>query len=198
LNVCNFSGLLKQAFKESIDLKQSCMNAELDDLVFIAEEISKSILNGGKLLICGNGGSAADSQHLAAELIVRLSKDFDRDPIRAISLVPDSATITACSNDYSFDVLFERQIQSIGQPGDALLLISTSGNSKNLIAVAACAKKMNISTLALLGGSGGILTNQVDYSYVVKSFDTARVQEVHILIEHTLAKYIENKCCIKD
>tara|TARA_Y100000589_G_scaffold301944_1_gene313153 strand:+ start:615 stop:1232 length:618 start_codon:yes stop_codon:yes gene_type:complete len=185
--------LFKEAFQDSIKLKSELIEEEEEfiKLANINKGIKDIILDGNKLLICGNGGSAADAQHLAAELVVRLSKNCNREPIQAYSIVPDSVCLTACANDYDFENIFERPLTAIGNKGDALLLISTSGNSKNLLFAANCAKRLNIKTFALLGGDGGDLAELVDYSYIVKSNNTARIQEVHILIEHILAEFIE-------
>ena len=186
-----FKKLFTNAVNSSIILQKKTIDKNLLDLEKMAHNIAQVINNKGKLLICGNGGSAADSQHLAAELIVRLNKNFNREPIPAFSLVPDAICLTACANDYEFSVIFERSLKAIGRKGDALLLISTSGNSENLIKVAEYARKNDIETYALLGGDGGDLSQIVDISFVVNSEDTARIQEVHLIIEHTLAKYIE-------
>tara|TARA_E500000331_G_C16949707_1_gene579954 strand:- start:11 stop:616 length:606 start_codon:yes stop_codon:yes gene_type:complete len=188
----DFNLIFKESIEESITLKnETLIDKDLDKLFSLAEDIKNLIINGGKLFICGNGGSAADSQHLAAELVVRLNKTFNRDPLPAYSLVPDSVCLTACANDYDFENIFERPLKSIGRNGDGLLLISTSGMSKNLIVVAKTAKELGIETFALLGSDGGHLFKEVQKSYIVKSNDTARIQELHILIEHTLAKFIE-------
>jgi len=188
-----FEVLFNKSFQDSIKLKSKLIKDEvnLKKLTTISQSIKNTILNGNKLLICGNGGSAADAQHLAAELLVRLNKNCNREPIQAFSIVPDSVCLTACANDYDFENIFERPLKAIGNKGDALLLISTSGNSKNLIFAANCAKKLNIKTFALLGADGGNLAKIVDDSYIVHSYNTARIQEVHILIEHILAEFIE-------
>lgn len=188
----DFNLIFKESIEESITLKnETLLDKDLDKLFSLAEDIKNLIINGGKLFICGNGGSAADSQHLAAELVVRLNKNFNRDPVPAYSLVPDSVCLTACANDYDFENIFERPLKSIGRNGDGLLLISTSGMSKNLIVVAKTAKELGIETFALLGSDGGHLGKEVQKSYIVKSKNIARIQELHILIEHTLAKFIE-------
>ena len=121
----------------------------------IIEVIAKSLRSGGKILLCGNGGSAADSQHLAAELLVRLRPHVNRIPLPAISLVMDSSTMTACANDYSFKYLFSRNLKALGNKNDVLIAISTSGNSENIIEVLKEAKKKSIFSISMLGGSGG-------------------------------------------
>jgi D-sedoheptulose 7-phosphate isomerase len=146
---------------------------------------------GGKLMLCGNGGSAADSQHLAAEFTGRFSKD--RPPIAAVALSTDTSALTCIGNDYSFNDIFARQVQALGKAGDCLIAISTSGNSGNVLAAVAAAKSLGISTIGLLGRDGGKLKAQCDVSIVVPSQVTARIQEAHILIGHSLCGAVELK-----
>lgn len=151
--------------------------------------LARSLLDGGKVMFCGNGGSAADSQHLAAELMGRFIKD--RRPISAIALSTDTSVLTCVGNDYSFDEVFARQVQGLGRKGDVLVAISTSGNSRNVIRAAEEAKAIGVSVIGLLGHNGGILKELCDLAIIVPSQVTARIQESHILIGHTLCGLIE-------
>jgi len=152
---------------------------------------SKCLINGGKILFCGNGGSAADSQHLAAELTGRFI--YDRRPLAAVALSTDTSALTCIGNDYSFDEIFARQVAGLGRAGDVLIGISTSGNSRNVIRAVEEAKKLGMLTIGLLGRDGGQLLSLCDHSIVVPSDVTARIQECHILIGHTLCGLIENE-----
>lgn len=146
---------------------------------------------GGKLMFCGNGGSAADSQHLASELTGRFIKD--RRPLAGLALSTDSSALTCIANDYAFDEVFARQLQGLGRAGDGLVAISTSGNSANVLRAVEAAKAMGIYTLGLLGRGGGKLLAMCDDSIVVPHAVTARIQEAHILIGHTLCGLIESE-----
>ena len=151
----------------------------------------QSLQKGGKLMLCGNGGSAADSQHLAAEFTGRFSQD--RPPIAAVALSTDTSALTCIGNDYSFNDIFSRQVQALGKAGDCLIAISTSGNSGNVLSAVAAAQSLGISTIGLLGRDGGKLKAQCDVSIVVPSQVTARIQEAHILIGHSLCGAVELK-----
>ena len=152
---------------------------------------AQSIRQNGKLLFCGNGGSAADSQHLAAELTGRFIKD--RKPLAAVALSTDTSALTCIANDYSFDEVFARQVTGLGRSGDLLIGISTSGNSRNVIRAVEEAKKIGMQTIGLLGRDGGKLAHICDHNIVVPSDVTARIQECHILIGHTLCGLIEQE-----
>lgn len=152
--------------------------------------------SGGKVMICGNGGSAADSQHIAAELVGRFKRE--RRALAAIALSTDSSILTSLANDYSFDRVFSRQVEALGSPGDLLILISTSGNSVNLIEAARAAKDGEIVSMALLGRDGGEVVGEVDFSIVVSSYDTARIQEGHMLIYHIICDLVEEEMAGKD
>jgi D-sedoheptulose 7-phosphate isomerase len=156
-----------------------------------ALHLSSCIRKGGKLLFCGNGGSAADSQHLAAELTGRFIKD--RRPLAAMALSTDTSALTCIGNDYSFDEIFARQVLGLGRKGDVLIGISTSGNSRNVIRAVEEAKNMGVVSIGLLGRDGGQLKSLCDHSIVVPSNVTARIQECHILIGHTLCGMIEQE-----
>lgn len=164
----------------------------LDNAVLSAGKLAANTLKfGGKILFCGNGGSAADSQHLAAELTGRFIKD--RKPLAALALSTDSSALTCIGNDYSFQEVFARQVAGLGHAGDLLIGISTSGNSGNIIRAVEEAHKLGMSTIGLLGRDGGKLVAQCQHSIVVPSDVTARIQECHILIGHTLCGLIEQE-----
>jgi D-sedoheptulose 7-phosphate isomerase len=150
-----------------------------------------SLRAGGKLMLCGNGGSAADSQHLAAEFTGRFIKD--RPPVAAIALSTDTSALTCIANDYSFEAIFARQVQALGKPGDCVIAISTSGNSGNVLAAVAAAKALGITCIGLLGRDGGKLKAECDIAIVVPSQVTARIQEAHILIGHSLCGAVEQQ-----
>ena len=163
---------------------------ELSDVVSAAGQTAASALKaGGKLMFCGNGGSAADSQHLAAELTGRFIKD--RRPLAAVALSTDSSALTCIGNDYTFDEVFARRVAALGRSGDVLVAISTSGNSRNVIRAVEEARVLGVSVIGFLGRDGGALKALCDVSIVVPSQSTARVQESHILIGHTLCGLIE-------
>jgi D-sedoheptulose 7-phosphate isomerase len=153
--------------------------------------LEERVRAGGKILLFGNGGSAADAQHIAAELIIRYKSD--RAAIPAIALTTDSSALTACGNDLGFEALFERQIEGLGRPGDVAVGISTSGNSPNVLRGLARARDMRLATLGLTGGSGGRMRELCDAVIVVPSAVTARIQEMHILIGHVLCKALEQR-----
>lgn len=162
-----------------------------EDVLLAGKMAAETLQNGGKILFCGNGGSAADSQHLAAELTGRFIKD--RGPLAAMALSTDTSALTCIGNDYSFEEVFARQVAGLGRPGDLLIGISTSGNSRNVIRAVEAAQKQGIQTLGLLGRDGGLLRSQCNHSIVVPSPVTARIQECHILIGHTLCGLIEQE-----
>jgi len=178
---------------DSIAVKQMvCDSEQLNNLVIMANNIAESIQSGGKLMLCGNGGSAADAQHLAAELLVRLRPQINRNGIASLSLATDSSSFTACGNDYGFEYIFERMVQSIGKSGDILLGISTSGNSENVIRALIAAKEMKITAYGFLGAGGGRAKKECDCAFLVPSDVTGRIQEVHITAGHALMEMVEN------
>jgi len=154
-----------------------------------ADLIERTLRNGRKLMICGNGGSAADSQHLAAEFTGRFVKD--RKPLAGLALTTNTSALTSVANDYSFEEVFSRQVTGLGQTGDCLLAISTSGNSPNVIRAVDAARAIGIKTIGLLGREGGQLRGKCDIAIVVSSHTTARIQEAHIFIGHTLCSMVE-------
>ena len=186
--------VFKNSLAESIEIKSKLQEKEyIESLELIGNIMFGAIINKKKIMLCGNGGSAADAQHLAAELLVRLRPAFNRAPIPAIALAMDSSTITACGNDFGFDHLFERNLLALGEKGDVLICISTSGMSKNINLAAIAAKSLGIITCGLLGDSGGIIKKSCDHSIIVPSKSTARIQECHITLGHALMEYLEDK-----
>lgn len=161
----------------------------LEKLDEICKICISSIKNGGKIIFGGNGGSAADSQHLSAELVGRFKKD--RPPISSISLNTNVSSLTAIANDYNYELIFSRQLEALGNSGDLLIAISTSGNSKNIVELVKKAKSMNIISIGLTGEGDSKLSNLCDYIINVPSKETARIQEAHILIGHIICDYIE-------
>lgn len=159
------------------------------DVSRAAQIVTDRMRVGGKLMFCGNGGSSADAQHLAAELMGRFM--IERSPFAAIALNVNVSTITAISNDYSFEVIFERQLLGIGRPGDVLVAISTSGNSKNILRVLQAAKTLDILTIGFTGETGGKMIDLCDICFRVPSNCTPRIQEMHIALGHALCEWIE-------
>lgn len=184
---------IKKIFLDSIKIKEEIVKLDLlDPLERMGYEISKLIQNGNKILLCGNGGSAADAQHLAAEMLIRLRPDNNREGIAAITLAQDTSTITACGNDFGYDVLYERTLRSLGKTGDCLIGITTSGNSKNVILAMKAAQDMGIKVFGFLGCKGGEALKYCDKAFVVPSDDTGRIQEAHITAGHALMEYVED------
>lgn len=177
--------------RESAALKPQIESQCADSIVMAARAIARSLAAGGKLMLCGNGGSAADAQHLAGEFINRLAKQFPRPPMAALALTTDSSCLTAISNDLGFEQVFERQVLALGHPDDTLLAISTSGQSENVIRAVTSAAGKRIGTIGLLGGSGGRLSSLVDIAIVVPSDNVQRIQEAHLTIEHILCDLVE-------
>ena len=169
---------------QSLAAMQDAVDQTIDLLV-------QAIFRGSKLLICGNGGSAADAQHFAAEIVGRFKKE--RRPWPAIALTTDTSILTAVGNDYGFDEIFARQVAGTGRPGDILMGISTSGNSPNVLKALQTARDMDMITSCLLGKNGGDLAFAVDYPLVVQSQDTARIQEAHIFLIHYMADCLETQ-----
>jgi D-sedoheptulose 7-phosphate isomerase len=176
-------------FEESANLKKEFVYEYAEDIVNLGMLIGKRLKLGNKLLICGNGGSAADSQHFAAEVVGRFEKE--RKGFSAIALTTDTSALTAIGNDYGFDKIFSRQVEAFGQKGDILIGISTSGNSKNVIEAVKVAKGLGIFTVGLLGKDGGQLKDLVDKAFIVKSNNTARIQEVHITCIHGICRVLD-------
>ena len=184
---------IKLLFEESISVKRLCLEQGLDCIAIIGDGACKSIQNNGKIMLCGNGGSAADAQHLAAEMLVRLRPMNNREGVAAITLAQDTSTITACGNDFGYDKLYERTLRALGREGDCLIAITTSGNSKNIILAMKAAKDLNIKVFGFLGCGGGEALKYCDEAFVVPSEDTGRIQEAHITAGHALMEHIEDK-----
>ena len=185
--------LKKIVYQDLIDhfnMKKSMIEHQ-KDILYFAKVVTRTAKSGGCIFLCGNGGSAADSQHLAAELVGRFEKE--KKPIKSLSLTTDTSVITALSNDYSNDIIFKRQLTALARPNDLLLAISTSGNSKNILEVLKEAKKKKVKTLALLGKSGGKAKKLAERSITIQSNKTSRIQEMHILIGHIICRIVEKE-----
>lgn len=163
-----------------------------NEIQITIQHIKRNLKKGGKILFCGNGGSAADAQHLAAEFVVRLRPHINRNPIPAITLAQDTSTITACGNDYSFNDIFLRPFKALAKKDDVLVCISTSGNSKNILKVLKEAKKMNIYSICFLGKGGGKAKKIANKSLIIPSNNTARIQECHIFLGHYILEKVED------
>ena len=183
--------MLKKEIENSTIAKKSLLKIE-DKILLSVTKIFNSLNKKGKIFFCGNGGSAADAQHLTAELLIRLRPKINRHPIPAISLCMDSSSLTACGNDYDFKKIFSRPLEALGNRNDILIAISTSGNSKNIIEVLKKAKKKKIFTIGFLGYDGGKAKKYCDIDLVVKSNSVARIQEAHIFLGHFILEQVEN------
>jgi D-sedoheptulose 7-phosphate isomerase len=184
----------KEQIRELRDVLQNTLTGNCKQSLFLAvHTLAACFRNRGKLLICGNGGSAADAQHLAAELVIRLSKKIDRPGLPAIALTTDTSALTAGANDLGFEQVFARQIEALGQPQDMLLVISTSGNSPNLVRALQMAIDKKIRCMALLGNGGGRCLELVDIPILVPSADTQRIQEIQIFLGHMLIEMVETE-----
>jgi len=180
------------AFDESIRVKQAFLRDHLDILIQAIEVVVESFRRGNKLMIFGNGGSAADAQHIAAEFTNRFL--LERPPLPAIALTTDTSALTAIANDYDYSQVFAKQIAALGKTGDVALAISTSGNSANVIAAIEACRERGIATIGLTGGSGGKMAAQVDYLLRVSEGKTSpRIQEAHILIGHVICDMVDRR-----
>jgi D-sedoheptulose 7-phosphate isomerase len=187
----NFPLFVKNCLNESAQIKIETAKKLSQKIAKAAELIIRTYKNGNKVLLCGNGGSAADCQHIAAEFVGRFKKN--RKALPAIALTTDTSILTAVSNDYGYDFLFVRQVEALGKRGDLLFVLSTSGNSINIIRATKVAKKIGIYTVGLLGGNGGKLKNIVDLPIIVPAKSSDRIQEVHITIGHIICDLVEQK-----
>ena len=184
------SSFVKERIDASAQIKLKMAESEVVEAIKrAAEYVVQALRSGGKVLLCGNGGSAADSQHIAAELVARLRKE--RRAIPALALSTNTSTLTALANDYDFSKVFVRQVEAFGSPGDVLIGISTSGNSENVLKAMVFAKQQGLKTVALTGGSGGKMAAVADLSIIVPSTSVQRIQEVHITVGHILCDLIE-------
>jgi len=187
----SYSSLIRTTVEASISTKQALISTQSEAIERIGIVLAEKLKSGGKVMFCGNGGSAADSQHLAAELVVRLRSSVNRAAIPAIALTVDPSIMTAGGNDIGFENVFARCIEAYGRTGDVLIGISTSGNSENVKRAMVQAKKQGVFVIGLLGGNGGFLLNESDDAVVVPSSVTARIQESHIMIGHIWCEMIE-------
>lgn len=183
--------LIKKRIEDSIDVKKELCRSQLENIEKAAKTIISSLGAGGKLLVFGNGGSAADSQHIAAELVGRFKKE--RKALAAIALTTNASILTAIANDYGYDVIFSRQVEALAVKGDAALGISTSGNSKNVVDGLKKARSMGLATIGMTGEGGGAVKAASDVTIAVPSKDTARIQESHGVIGHILCELVENE-----
>ncbi|MBI5324303.1 MAG: D-sedoheptulose 7-phosphate isomerase [Ignavibacteriae bacterium] len=182
---------IKATIEENIAVKKLLLEKCSDSIAKCGTVLADLYGKGGKVMFCGNGGSAADSQHLAAELVIRLRGQINRPALPAMALTVDSSIMTAGGNDIGFENVFARQVEAFGKKGDAIVGISTSGNSENVLRAVKCAKSKELITIGLLGCSGGKIRNECEYSVVVPSDITARIQECHIMIGHIWCEIIE-------
>ncbi len=184
---------IKDILLESIQVKEEILRNQVDSILQIAVLMIDCLKKDGKVIVFGNGGSASDSQHIAAELVGRFKKD--RSALAAIALTTNTSILTSLANDYGYDVVFARQVEALGKKNDVVLGISTSGKAKSVALGIKQAKKMGIKTVALSGGDGGDIVKLADVSLVVPSKVTARIQEAHITIAHIICEMIEQELC---
>jgi D-sedoheptulose 7-phosphate isomerase len=182
---------IREALAGLATLADRVASEQAEDIAAIADKYEKALREGGTLFFAGNGGSAADAQHLATEYVVRYQAN--RPAMRAVALTTDSSLLTACANDLGFDEVFARQVEALAEPGDILVLHSTSGESPNIIRAAQSAKARGVSVVALLGRAGGALKELADVALVVPAADTARIQELHLAIEHIICDLVEDR-----
>ncbi|MDD5120111.1 MAG: D-sedoheptulose 7-phosphate isomerase [Candidatus Omnitrophica bacterium] len=184
---------IKDILLESIQVKEEILRNQIESIAQIAELMIDCLRKDGKVIVFGNGGSASDSQHIAAELVGRFKKD--RSALAGVALTTNTSILTSLANDYGYDVVFSRQVEALGKKNDVVLAISTSGKAKNVSLGIKQAKKMGIKTVALSGGDGGEIVKLADVSLVVPSKITARIQEAHITIAHIICEMIEQELC---
>lgn len=178
---------------KSADLKRRIATELADAVIKVVDACETSLRGGGKLMFCGNGGSAADSQHLATEMLIRLRGSHERPSFAALALTLDPAMLTACGNDYGYDRVFERPLRGLGRRGDVLFGITTSGQSGNVIKALEAAREMGIVTVGLLGGTGEPALSQCDLALLVPDTETARIQECHIALGHAVLELLEDR-----
>jgi len=181
--------IIEAILQDSLSVKDDFIKKNTEKLILLAERVAQAFANDKKLMICGNGGSAADAQHIAAEFVNRY--EMERPSLPAIALTTDTSILTSIGNDYSFEEVFSKQIKAMGLEGDVLLAISTSGNSNNVVKAVRDAKDLHIYTAAFLGQDGGMLAKIADLSLIARSKSTPRVQEAHILAGHILCHLVE-------
>lgn len=189
----DYNRFITEQLQESARVKTLTLEKCRTEIAKAVEMIVASQRNRGKLLLCGNGGSAADAQHLAAEMVVRLTHNIERPGLPAISLATDSSIMTAGGNDIGFENVFSRQVEALGHPEDVLLAISTSGNSPNIIKALEMARQKGVKSIGFLGGTGGKGKDLSDISIIIPSSSTQRIQEAHITIGHIIIELIERE-----
>ncbi len=182
-------GHVQEQLRATAELASRTAESLAEEVVELAVAIVETLASGKKLLFCGNGGSAADAQHLAAEYVVRFARQ--RRSLPALALTTDASVLTACGNDFGFEAVFARQIESLGAAGDLLIIHSTSGNSRNLSLAARAARERGVRTAALLARGGGELRDEVELAIVVPTDDTAKAQEMHLAIGHAMADWVD-------
>jgi len=182
--------IIEKVLAESTKVKETFVRENVANLILLAEKIANTFMNDHKLMLCGNGGSAADAQHIAAEFVNRFV--LERPPLPALALTTDTSIITCIGNDSSFNEIFSKQVKALGMEGDVLLAISTSGNSENVLLASKIAQSLGIYVAGFLGGDGGKLKGAVDIALVVDSYETARVQESHILAGHIICHLVDH------
>lgn len=187
----SFSDKIASIVRSSIAAKEAILTSEVDSIAQAAETIAKALGRGRRLFIFGNGGSAADSQHIAAEFVGRFQKE--RKALPAMALTVNTSSLTAIANDYGYEVSFSRQLEAFAGKGDVALAISTSGNAKNVLEAVKRAKRLGLATIGLAGGDGGELAKAADLTIIVPSRMTARIQESHIMIGHIICELVEEE-----
>jgi D-sedoheptulose 7-phosphate isomerase len=187
------TGRFTAMMTKSAELKRRIATELADDVIKVVDACETSLRGGGKLMFCGNGGSAADSQHLATEMLIRLRGSHERPSIAALALTLDPAMLTACGNDYGYDHVFERPLRGLGRPGDVLFGITTSGRSGNVIKALEAARGMGIVTVGMLGGAGEPALGLCDLALLVPDTETARIQECHIALGHAVLELLEDR-----
>ena len=189
----NKEKFITDSLNESAETKQKILQHCKDDILKAVEILVNTFQNNSKLLLCGNGGSAADCQHIATELVIRLNHHIKRPALPAIALTTDSSNLTAGGNDIGFDNIFARSVEGLGNKGDTLLAISTSGNSENVLRAVNKAKEKEIKVIGLLGGSGGKIKDIVDLPVIIPSSNVQRIQEGHITVAHIICELVEEE-----
>jgi len=184
---------IKDILLESIQVKEELLQKHIGEIIDITNAVVDCLKNKGKVILFGNGGSASDSQHIAAEFVGRFKKD--REAMPAIALTANTSVLTSIANDYGYEAVFAKQIEALAGKNDVVIGISTSGKAKNVAAGIRQAKKMGIKTIALSGGDGGDLVKLADFSLLVPSAVTARIQEAHITIGHIICDIVEQTLC---
>lgn len=189
----NKEKFITDSLNESADVKKKIIKECLPDIVNAVDILTAAFRQGNKVLLCGNGGSAADCQHIAAEFIIRLSRTIKRPPLPAIALTTDTSNLTAGGNDIGFENVFARNVEGLGAAGDVLIAISTSGNSQNIINAVEKATIKKMKVIGFLGGSGGMLGKMVNLPIIIPSSSVQRIQEGHITIAHIICELVEEE-----